>query len=70
MMELYHPELDGSPLLDKTNHSKYRALIGSANWVNTLGRMDVTYATNTMARYSMTPREGHFDRIETCFRIP
>jgi hypothetical protein len=23
MMELYHPELDGSPLLDKTNHSKY-----------------------------------------------
>ena len=59
MMESYHPELDDSPLLDATKHSKYRALIRSANWINTLGRMEVTYATNTMARYSMAPQEGH-----------
>ena len=58
-MESYHPELDDSLLMDATNHSKHRALIGSANWVNTLRRMEVTYATNTMVWYSMAPREGH-----------
>jgi hypothetical protein len=67
MMESYHPELDDSPLLDETNHSKYRALIGSANWVNTLGGMDVTYATNTMARYSMAPRQGHLIALKRVF---
>jgi hypothetical protein len=53
MMETYHPELDDTPLLNDINHSKYRAMIGSANWVITLGRLDVSYATNTLTRYSI-----------------
>ena len=67
MMESHHPELDDSPLLDATNHSKYRALIGSANWVNTFGRMDVTYATNTMAQYSMASRKCHLIALKRFF---
>jgi hypothetical protein len=42
-------------------------MIGSADWVITLGRLDVTYATNTMARHSMTPREGHLIAMKRLF---
>ena len=55
MSETYHPELDESPLLDATHASMYRAFIGSGNWVVTLGRMDVAYAVNALARCSMAP---------------
>lgn len=32
MIEGLHPELEDSPLLDASGDSKYRAMIGSANW--------------------------------------
>lgn len=34
-------------------------LIGSLNWAVTLGRVDIMFATMTLARYSCVPREGH-----------
>jgi hypothetical protein len=42
-------------------------MIGSANWVITLGRLDITYATNTVAKYSMAPREGHLIALKRLF---
>lgn len=38
-------------------------LVGCAQWAVTLGRFDVQYATNTMARYASCPREGHMQRL-------
>ena len=55
----YHPETDDSPLLSDDDAAKYRSIIGSLNWLVTLGRFDVHYATNTLSRYGMAPREGH-----------
>ena len=46
-----HPELDDSPLLNASDHSKYRTLIGCANWIVTLGRFDIAYATNLFSRF-------------------
>lgn len=60
MIADYHPEQESSPLLDPLTASKYRAIIGCLNWIITLGRMDIHYATNTLARYSQAPRVGHF----------
>lgn len=57
--ETVHPELDESPLLDPTRAGWYRAFIGSANWINTLGRLDIAYATGALARFASAPREGH-----------
>jgi hypothetical protein len=37
MMEAYHPDIEVFSLLDDTGASKYRAMIGSANWIVTLG---------------------------------
>jgi hypothetical protein len=56
----YHPEADTTPPLNPRQATIYRGLIGAANWVVTLGRFDVAYTVNTLARYSMAPRQGHF----------
>ena len=63
----YHAELDDSPLCDSDTISKYRSLIGSANWVVTLGRFDISYALSTLSRYCMAPREGHVKAMHKLF---
>jgi Reverse transcriptase (RNA-dependent DNA polymerase) len=63
----YHPELDDSPLCTPEEISKYRSLIGSANWIITLGRFDIAFAVSTYARYQMAPRRGHLDGMMHVF---
>ena len=67
MSEAYHPEMDETPFVSAERASMYRALIGSGNWVVTLGRMDIAYAVNTLARFSMMPREGHMKAMGRVF---
>ena len=59
MPQDYHPETDDSPLLNDDDAAKFRSIIGSLNWLITLGRFDVHYATNALSRFGMAPREGH-----------
>ncbi|MEM7375743.1 MAG: reverse transcriptase domain-containing protein, partial [Bacteroidota bacterium] len=63
----YHPELDESPLLDPVDTSKYKSMIGSLNWILTLGRFDIAFALNTMSRYNMAPRERHALAVQRIF---
>ena len=54
----YHPEIDTSDFLVGIDISKYRMLIGSANWAVTLGRYDVHFAVSTMVmgyEYRLVP---------------
>ena len=55
----YHPELDESDLLDADDVTRYQMLLGCANWLVTLGRLDIYYAVSTMAKYAQAPRQGH-----------
>ena len=64
----YHPEVDDSPLLSEDDTAKYRSIIGSLNWLITLGRFDILYATNTLSRFSMVPREGHMEALQKMMR--
>lgn len=57
----YHPELDNTPLLSDEDTSKYISIIGSLNWLITLGRLDIHYTTNSLSRFNMAPREGHLN---------
>ena len=66
MSELYHPELDDSEYLSNRQHGHYRAIVGCLNWLVTLGRIDIAYVTNTLARFSMAPRIGH---LATAYRV-
>ena len=56
----YRPEVDTSTLLQGEDVTVYRMMIGSALWAVTLGRYDVQYATITLAKYNIAPREGHY----------
>ncbi len=67
MAELAHPELDDSPMLDPTDHAKFRSLVGCANWLVTLGRFDVAYAVNAYSCFSMQPRQGHLQGMIRVF---
>ena len=62
--EDYHPELDVTPLCDAENISKFKSLVGSANWIITLGWFDIAYAVSTLSRCTMAPRTGHFKAME------
>ena len=63
----YHPELDETDLVDAAGITQYKSMLGSLNWVNTLGRFDIAYALNTMSRYTMAPRVGHFKAMKRIF---
>jgi len=55
----HHPELDETDLLYGKDTSIYQMLMGSAQWAIRIGRFDIQYATNTLARYASMPRLGH-----------
>ena len=59
MAEDFHPEIDDSPLCSPLDSARFRSIIGSANWLITLGRFDINYATMSLGRFNMAPRENH-----------
>lgn len=63
----YHAEFDDFSLVPPEMISLYQSLLGSANWIITLGRFDISYAINTLSRYSMAPREGHMNAMHIVF---
>ncbi len=62
-----HPEMDDTDLLEPERVAIYQMLIGSAQWAVTLGRYNIQYATNTLARHAQQPREGHMQRALRVF---
>ena len=67
MSELYHPEVDDSPLLSPEDHSKFRSLVGCANWLVTLGHFDIAYSVNALSRFFMEPQQGHLQAMIRVF---
>ncbi len=58
-----HPELDDSELLGEEDIKKYQSLIGSLQWVVSIGRFDVMTAIMTLSGFRVAPRHGHLDRV-------
>ena len=57
-----HPELDTSEFLDAEGIQLYQSLIGSLQWIITIGRLDVQVAVMTLSSFRAAPRRGHLDR--------
>ena len=55
----FHPELDESEFLNDDDHTYYQSLIGVLQWLSELGRIDITFATSSMAKFSASPRTNH-----------
>lgn len=62
-----HPEMDDTDLLVPSEIPIYQMMIGCLQWAVTLGRYDIQYATNTLARFGQKPREGHLKRALRVF---
>ena len=62
-----HPENDETDFLASGDITIYQMLIGCAQWAITLGRFDIQYATNSLARFAALPREGHKKRAIRIF---
>ena len=63
----YYAETDTSDFCSSTDMSRYRSLLGSANWVITLGRFDIQYAVSTLSQYCIAPRVGHLQALQRIF---
>ena len=63
----FHPETDDSDFLIGEDISKYRMMVGSLNWLVTLGRYDIHYAVCTLARHMMMPRQAHMHAMRRVF---
>jgi len=68
MAEASHPELDDIPLANAEEHTKFRSLVGCANWLVTLGRFNIAYAVNAFSRFSHCPNIGHIEGMIRVFR--
>ena len=62
-----HPELENFPLCNSKKTSKFKFLVGSANWCITFGQLDMAYAMSTLARYTMAPQKENFKAMEWVF---
>ena len=54
-----HLECDQSPLLNATEHRQFQQLVGILNWIMQIGRVDIAYATISLARFVAAPRRTH-----------
>ena len=55
----FHPELDKTELHDEKGTNDYQKLAGIAQWITSLGRADLNFPVNQLARYNAAPRTGH-----------
>ena len=62
-----HPELDTSEELGADGIKQYQTLIGAAQWLVSLGRLDIATAIMTMSSFRVAPRKGHLDRVRRVY---
>ena len=62
-----HPELDTSEFLDDEGIQQYQSLIGSLQWVITIGRWDIQTAVMTLSSFRAQSRKGHLDRVKRVY---
>ena len=54
-----HPELDDSELLGIDDHRKFQMLLGMLQWLQSIGRPDLSTLVSSLNRFGACPREGH-----------
>jgi hypothetical protein len=62
-----HPELDLTEELDSAGIKQYQSLIGTLQWLVTLGRFDIHVGVATMGSFRASPRQGHLTRLKRIY---
>jgi len=52
-------KMDTTLFLDTYLHQEYQALIEMLQWVVTISRAEICFATSSLSQFSAAPREGH-----------
>jgi hypothetical protein len=58
-----HAELDTSELCTTEKIAQHQSMIGSLQWIITVGRFNIHTAVMTMSGFRITPRIGHLERL-------
>jgi hypothetical protein len=66
MSEGYHPGIDDTNMYTGEDSDEYKSIIGCCIWMIVIGRFDIVYATSSMSRFNILPREG---RLKVAKRI-
>jgi hypothetical protein len=62
-----HPQTNSSNLLDAKGIQMYQSIIGSLQWMVTIGQLDITTAVMTMSGFRVAPRNGHLERVKRIY---
>ncbi|KAL7491253.1 hypothetical protein ACHAWT_000649 [Skeletonema menzelii] len=62
-----HPELDTSEKLEEAEIKIYQSMVGSAQWLISLGRFDIGVHVMTLSSFRAEPRRGHLDRMKRIY---
>jgi hypothetical protein len=63
----YHPELDGTPLLNDKLTNYYQGLIVVLCWATELGRIDILMPVSIMSSYMAAPCVSHLNQLYHIF---
>ena len=53
--------------MTKKGTNDFQKLAGIAQWITSLGRVQLNFPVNQLARYNAAPREGHTQDMEQIF---
>ena len=67
ILKEHHPELDDSEFILEENKVKYMSMIGTAQWLVTLGRFDITITLSTLSSYWVAPQKGHLKHMKQLY---
>ena len=62
-----HPELDPTVFLDDDDTQKYQSMVGSLQWLVSIGRFDVMTPVMSLSSFRSKPRQGHLDRLKRMY---
>jgi hypothetical protein len=62
-----HPKLDSLELCNTEQVAQYQSMIGSLQWIMTIGRFVIHTAVMTMSGFCIAPRIGHLERLRCIY---
>jgi hypothetical protein len=62
-----HPETNSSNLLDAKGIQMYQTMIGTLQWMVTIGGLDITTAVMTMSGFRIALKNIHFERVKQIY---
>ena len=66
-MDKFHPEINTTKLVNPKQGNDYQKLMGMSQWLNSIGQVDIVFATNQWSKFNAAPCEGHIKYVEQMY---